>query len=340
MKKRMTAILMALTLLIGALGCPAGLAEARYTASTSLEDASSRQVKNIRLAADAIDGVEVEYGETFSFNEIVGPRTKSEGYVSAENARGVTVTGGGVAQVATTLYLALLRLGDQVEFTRLSTYGPRYQDTYVSDGSKAVLTDYSGGTDFAFVNRAGEMTLEMWASDSALNCVITVEDRDDDAWFDDWSDAPVGTRTVSARIPIGGDSDTRENVVLAAQSVDGVRLEGGDVFSFNEIVGPRTKKYGYGPGTNGRGIRVTGGGVAQVASVLWLAVRQMDDISIVEKSTYGKRYNQDYVDSSADAIVTDYKEKKDFSFRYNGDGAITFHTYVDGDDLCCDVSYN
>ena len=30
-----------------------------------------------------------------------------------------------------------------------------------------------------------------------------------------------------------------------------------------------------------------------------------DDVSILEKSTYGERYNQNYVRSSADAIVTE-----------------------------------
>lgn len=339
MKKRMTAILLTITLIVGALACPAGLAEARYTASTPLEDAGSAQIKNINRAAEAINGVRVESGERFSFNEIVGPRTKAKGYVAAENARGVSVTGGGVSQVATTLYLALLRMEEGVEFTQVSTYGSRFEDTYVSDGDKAVITDYSGGTDFSFVNRAGDMKIEMWASGSALNCVITVQDDGEgDQWFDDWDSAPPSAATYSARIDVGGDDGTRENVAQAARSVNGTQLESGDVFSFNEIVGPRTKKNGYGPGTNGRGARVTGGGVAQVASVLWLAVKQMDDVSIVEKSTYGKRYNQDYVESSADAIVTDYKSGKDFSFRYNGEGTVTIYTYVDGDTLCCDIS--
>ena len=342
MKKRIAAILLALTFIIGAPGCPAGLAEARYTASTPLDDAGDNQIRNIRLAAEAVNGAEVAYGETFSFNETVGPRTRAEGYVSAENARGVKVTGGGVSQVATTLYLALLRLGDQVAFEELSTYGSRFEGAYVSDGGKAVITDYSGGTDFAFVNRAGRMSIEMWASDTALNCVVTVgdEDGEGDGWFDDWDDAPASTGDVAVSIPIGGDEGTRENVALAARSVNGTRLESGDVFSFNEIVGPRTRKYGYGSGTNGRGARVTGGGVAQVASALWLAVKQMDDVAVIEKSTYGKRYNQDYVDSSADAIVTDYKGKKDFSFRYKGEGGVTLRTYVSGDRLYCEIAYD
>ena len=44
-------------------------------------------------------------------------------------------------------------------------------------------------------------------------------------------------------------------------------------------------------------------------------------------------------DQISDAIVTDYKGKTDFSFRYNGGGTITFYTYVDGDSLYCDVAY-
>ena len=106
------------------------------------------------------------------------------------------------------------------------------------------------------------------------------------------------------------------------------------------VVGPRTQSYGYESATNGRGVRVTGGGVAQVASVVWLAVKDVSDISIVEKSTYGKNYNQDYVASSSDAILTDYKAGTDFSFRYNGSGSITLYTYVDGNMLYCDIYRN
>ena len=349
MKRRIIALWVILALIAGALGAPAALAESRYTASTPLEDASRNNIKNIERAAAAINGVKVESGGRFSFNEIVGPRTKANGYVPAENARGVSVTGGGVAQVDTTLYLALLRLGSQVKFTHLSTYGSRFEDHYVSDGNKAVITDYSGGTDFEFVNQAGDMKIEMWASSTALNCVVTVDQESAANWFGDWGSAAVSTvnptatpapaiQAVSASISWTGDKGTLKNIRQAAKSIDGTRLATGDIFSFNDVVGARTRKRGYTSGTNGRGVKVTGGGVAQVASVLWLAVKQMKDISIVEKSTYGKRYNQDYVSSSSDAIVTDYKEKKDFSFRYKGNGVITIHTAVDGNYLNCYIT--
>ena len=68
---------------------------------------------------------------------------KAQGYVAAENARGVSVTGGGVAQVATTLYLALLNVRGDIEFGPIQTYGDRFADSYVDDGSQSIITDYS-----------------------------------------------------------------------------------------------------------------------------------------------------------------------------------------------------
>ena len=350
MLRRKIALLLAVSMLVaGLMVVPAASASDYYSARTPLTGASQAKRNNIDLAVQAISGAYIPYGGTFSFNQAVGPRTTERGFLASPNGRGAVVTGGGVAQVATTLYLALLRLGSQVKFTHLSTYGSRFEDHYVSDGNKAVITDYSGGTDFEFVNQAGDMKIEMWASSTALNCVVTVDQESAANWFGDWGSAAVSTvnptatpapaiQAVSASISWTGDKGTLKNIRQAAKSIDGTRLATGDIFSFNDVVGARTRKRGYTSGTNGRGVKVTGGGVAQVASVLWLAVKQMKDISIVEKSTYGKRYNQDYVSSSSDAIVTDYKEKKDFSFRYKGNGVITIHTAVDGNYLNCYIT--
>ena len=103
-------------------------------------------------------------------------------------------------------------------------------------------------------------------------------------WFDEQgasgASVPSTTQTITARIPFDDWANTAENIRLAADSVSDTVLAEGDVFSFNEIVGPRTKKNGYVSGTNGRGVSVTGGGVAQVASALWLANRPMTVRSI------------------------------------------------------------
>jgi vancomycin resistance protein YoaR len=248
--------------------------------------------------------------------------------VRAENGRGVYVTGGGVGQVASTLYLALKQIGYGIEYDALSTYGDRFTGSYVVDGSLAVLTDYSAGTDFQFTNYASDMRIEMWITGSTLCCTVTLEDDD---WFDG------DTRTLSARIPWGDNRSVLHNIRLAAGSVNDTVLEEGDVFSFNEVVGPRTERYGYITGINGRGAKVTGGGVAQVASAIWMAIKRDDDFNVIEKTTYGKKYNQDYVDNASDAIVTDYQGDTDFSFRYTGDGTATIYTYVEGDYLRCEI---
>ena len=336
MKRGILACLL-LTLLSGIL-C-AAMAETSYSARTRVYDDDKRT--NIALVAQAIDDTELDYGESFSFNETVGPRTRSKGYVSAENARGVRVTGGGVSQAASTLYLALLKLEDDIEYTELSTYGSRFTDDYVSSGDLAVITDYSAGTDFEFVNYAGDMRISMWLSGSYLYCMLTVEEDGggSGSWFDDDDDA--APEVYGAVVDLEeDDSDTLYNVRLAADSVNDTTLANGDKFSFNRVVGPRTQKYGYISGTNGRGVEVTGGGVAQVASAIWLAVKDRDDVAILEKSTYGDRYNQDYVASSADAIVTDYTAGTDFSFRYTGQGAMTIYVYIDGDALRCEIAVN
>ena len=151
----------------------------------------------------------------------------------------------------------------------------------------------------------------------------------------------LAAERVSARTPLAGSAWAKvSNIEIAAARLDGVTVPYGTEFSFNDTVGPRTKAYGYQSALNGRGVKVTGGGVAQVASVIWLAVKNLDSIAIVEKSTYGSRYNQSYVASSNDAILTDYSDGTDFSFRNVGLNPITISTYVSGDMLCCDIYQN
>lgn len=349
MLKKILAYTMVLVILVtGIMMVPVAVAAEYVSSRTTLSGSSQSKINNINLAVDALNGTYVGYGSTFSFNDVVGPRTQSYGYEAAVNGRGAKVTGGGVSQVATTLYLALLDVQGEIAYDELKTYGSRFSDNYVSDGSLAVITDYSAGTDFIFTNYADDMYIEMWTNDNYVYCSITlgnVGTESSNEWNGAWG-APSqsvnfgSVRLGSASIYCGEEDNVIHNVTLAANCIYDTTLGNGDIFSFNSVVGPRTQSYGYESATNGRGVKVTGGGVAQVASVVWLAVKDVSDISIVEKSTYGKNYNQDYVASSSDAILTDYKAGTDFSFRYNGSGSITLYTYVDGNMLYCDIYRN
>ena len=80
--------------------------------------------------------------------------------------------------------------------------------------------------------------------------------------------------------------------------------------------------------------RVVGGGVAQAASTLYLALQQVDGISYDAKKTYGSRYNQDYVESSDDAILVDESAGTDFAFT-NFHGDMTIAMYISGGEVIC-----
>ena len=142
---------------------------------------------------------------------------------------------------------------------------------------------------------------------------------------------------ASASIPLHGTDELINNVMRAADSINDTVLPMYGIFSFNNIVGPRTEECGFQPALNGRGVTVVGGGVAQVASVIWLAIRNLDEAVVLEKATYGKRYNQSYVDSSNDAILTDYNSGQDFAFRNDGEATLTICTYVWNDELICEI---
>jgi vancomycin resistance protein YoaR len=82
--------------------------------TTTLVGSLPERTHNVRLAAQALDGAVLRPGEELSFNERVGPRTVERGYGAApvilREVRQVQV-GGGVCQVASTLFDAALLAG-------------------------------------------------------------------------------------------------------------------------------------------------------------------------------------------------------------------------------------
>ena len=86
--------------------------------------------RNIRRAAEQIDGIVVAPGETFSLNAATNPRNAAAGYVEAgtiQNGRPSRGVGGGVSQLATTLFNAAYFAGlEDVEHHEHSYYISRY----------------------------------------------------------------------------------------------------------------------------------------------------------------------------------------------------------------------
>ena len=75
---------------------------------------SPNRVFNVHLMADFLNGYKIAPGARFSFNEAVGPRTAERGFLEGqaiENGLLVPSIGGGVCQVATTVFDAAINGG-------------------------------------------------------------------------------------------------------------------------------------------------------------------------------------------------------------------------------------
>lgn len=83
-----------------------GVKEQVSTFSTNLTS-DSKRTENLRVAARTVNGTLVLPGETFSLNAVLGERTPEKGYNEApaiNNGRLVRDYGGGVSQMATTIF--------------------------------------------------------------------------------------------------------------------------------------------------------------------------------------------------------------------------------------------
>ena len=113
---------------------------ASYTTYYSVKDGG--RCENIAIAASLVDGVTLQpYGE-FSFNATVGERTAEAGFQQAKIIVGgeyVLGVGGGVCQVSTTLYNAVLKAGLAV-----TEYHPHsLQVGYVPPSRDAMVSTHS-----------------------------------------------------------------------------------------------------------------------------------------------------------------------------------------------------
>ncbi|MCI9147708.1 MAG: vanomycin resistance protein VanB [Hungatella sp.] len=119
-----------------------------YTTKTT---SNKKRNTNIRLACEALNGTIVQPGQEVSFNDTVGERTAAKGYQGAaayNNGEVVEEIGGGVCQVSTTLYNAVLRAGLKISVRRSHTFEP----SYVTPGQDATVS--WGGPDFKFINNS------------------------------------------------------------------------------------------------------------------------------------------------------------------------------------------
>lgn len=115
-----------------------------YTYYSSNYVNNADRTTNLRVASNAIDGTVIDSGETFDFNDIVGPRTASRGYKKATVFTGKKGTaqelGGGICQVSSTVFNAALygnlKINERHQHSQKVSYVPLGRDAAISGSSK------------------------------------------------------------------------------------------------------------------------------------------------------------------------------------------------------------
>lgn len=117
--------------------------------STSFTSSGYNRSNNIILSSAKLNGLVLMPGEEFSYNQAVGQRTKAAGFRKAgaySNGKVVQEVGGGICQVSSTLYNAVLYANLEI-VERTNHY---FNPGYVKAGLDATVS--WGGPDFRFRN--------------------------------------------------------------------------------------------------------------------------------------------------------------------------------------------
>jgi len=123
---------------------------ASYATYFSTEgQANVDRAQNLKIAADKINGKILAPGDVFSFNEVVGERTEANGFKKGmvfEGGRVVEGIGGGICQVSSTLYNAVLKANLKI----VERVNHMFTVDYVPAGLDATVA--YGVIDFKFQN--------------------------------------------------------------------------------------------------------------------------------------------------------------------------------------------
>lgn len=117
---------------------------------TTYYASASNRGENIEIAAASLNHRLIKSGASFSFNDVVGKRVAAAGYLTAPvivDGKVEEDFGGGVCQVSSTLYNAIL-LANLTPTQRVPHF---YPSAYVPAGLDATVAD--GQIDFCFENR-------------------------------------------------------------------------------------------------------------------------------------------------------------------------------------------
>lgn len=156
------------------------------TFSTNYQASNKNRTTNLILAANKINGTVLLPGEEFSYNKTVGERTVEAGFKMAATFSGGKVVdglGGGICQISTTLYDAVVMAN--LEITERRNH--QFVTSYVGGGKDATVV--WGSQDFKFKNtrkypvritatvQGGVATVQVWGIKEEVEYDITIETK-------------------------------------------------------------------------------------------------------------------------------------------------------------------
>lgn len=134
--------------------------------STSIANSMAERKHNIYLSLQKINGLKIKPGDSVSFNKIVGRRNEKNGYRKAKiifDGEFIEGVGGGVCQVSTTLYNALLlsnlRILEVHKHSQPISYVPVALDAMVNYGTSDLVFKNITNSDIYIISRYNSKTI-------------------------------------------------------------------------------------------------------------------------------------------------------------------------------------
>lgn len=279
-----------------------------------VKNAAEKRLKTVALTIIAGDGKWTLDAEALGMGYSVD-QALADGIVygmnSAEDVEDITGNGAGEYSADYTwdrnkILLALQSMAGEISSEATEPYADPILDfaseerfNFVSgeDGTELNVDDTADSVEYAL--RTGDFTGEVTAVVNAVHPTTTVEDvKAETAFIADFT-----TKFSAPR-----DNETKQNrkfnIEKAAGIINGQRVDPGEEWSFNTVVGPRTYDLGW-KGANGisNGKEYTtqaGGGICQVSTTLYNALLRCN-LEIVDRQAHS--IPSDYVDKGLDATV-------------------------------------
>ena len=156
------------------------------TFSTNYQASNKSRTTNLKIAANKVNGTVLLPDEEFSYNKTLGERTVEAGFKNAAGysaGKVVDVVGGGICQISSTIYDAVVMANLNVTVRR----NHQFVTSYLPAGKDATVV--WGAQDFKFVNtrkypvritatvEGGVATVQVWGVKEDTEYDITIETK-------------------------------------------------------------------------------------------------------------------------------------------------------------------